>query len=113
MMLQDPPEKQFTVSGGRRGSQRVRSNKQRYGGQVARFSRDKMSTVHHKCNQISLYQSQAMIRSIYHICTVTCHKYFDFAHVVHMHTYAVSSRSHANGPHSMHALNDRATNTPK
>ena len=54
MMLQDPPEKQFTVSGGRRGSQRVRSNK-RYDGQVAHFSRDKKSPVHHKCNGISLY----------------------------------------------------------
>ena len=76
MLLQDPPEKQFRVSGGRRGSQLVRSSK-RYGGQIAHFSRDKMSTAHHKCNLISIYWSQATIRSIYHIGTVTCHKFLN------------------------------------
>ena len=106
MLLQDPPEKQFRVSGGRRGSQLVRSSK-RYGGQIAHFSRDKMSTAHHKCNRISIYWSQAMIRSIYHIGTVpttsTRHRYCTRC------TYAriCSLRSLAGKRTAFHACSER------
>ena len=106
MMLQDPPDKQFRVSGGRRGSQRVRSNK-RYGGQVAHFSRDKKSTAHHKCNGISLYWSQAMIRSIYHIGTVPYHKYLHRYCTRCTYARICSLRSLAGKRTAFHAYSER------
>ena len=74
IVLQDPPEEHWTVSWCRRRSQGARSNK-RHDGQIAHFSHDKKRAAHHKCNGISLYGSQAMIRSIYHIGPVPCHIY--------------------------------------
>ena len=52
---------------------------------------------------------EASITLVYHQATST---YIGTVHALHMHTYPVSGRSHANGPHSTHTLNDRATNTP-
>ena len=52
---------------------------------------------------------EASITLVYHQAT---NSYIGTIHVLHMHAYTVSDPSHANGPHSTHTPNDRATNTP-
>ena len=74
IVLQDPPEEHGTVSRCRRRSQGARSN-MRHGDQISHFSREKKSTARQKFNGISLYWSQAMIRSIYHMGILSGHKY--------------------------------------
>ena len=53
---------------------------------------------------------EASITLVYYQTTST---YIGILHVLHMHTYPVSIRPHANGPHSTHAPNDRTCNDPK
>ena len=53
---------------------------------------------------------EASVTLVYYQATSN---YIGTLHVLHMHTYTVSIRSHANGPHSTHAPNDRACNAPK
>ena len=52
---------------------------------------------------------EASITLVYYHATST---YIGTVHILHMRTYPVSGPSHANGPHSTHTPNDRATNTP-
>ena len=110
MRLQDPPEKQFIVSGGRRGSQCVLPNIWLISDMAVRL-RTSLVTKRALLTTNAMGYQYTDHKQILEACItlVQYHAistYIDTVHSVHMRAHAVSGPSHANGPHSAHTPND-------